>query len=43
MTLDERLVDGKMDTERLNAAAEGLGRGVDAEKQTDWERGGRIW
>jgi hypothetical protein len=32
-----------MDTDRLSAAMDGLGSGVDAEKQVDWDRGGRIW
>jgi len=40
--LDERLADGRTDTDRLKADWDGLGRGVDAEKQVDWDRGGRI-
>lgn len=40
--LDERLAEGNTDTDRLKADKDGLGRGVDAEKQVDWDRGGLI-
>ena len=40
--LDERLAEGMTDTDRLSAAIDGLGSGVDAEKQVDWDRGGRT-
>ena len=43
MTFEDRFAEGKIETERLNAACEGLGKGVEAEKQTDWDRGGRTW
>jgi hypothetical protein len=39
---DERLVEGRIETDRRNADAEGLGRGVEAEKTTDCESGGRT-
>lgn len=42
-SLVERLAEGMMDTDRLSAAMDGLGSGVDAEKQVDWDKGGRIW
>lgn len=40
--LEERFADGRIETERRRADCEGLGSGVDAEKQVDWDKGGRI-
>jgi hypothetical protein len=40
--LDERLAEGMTDTDRLSAAMDGFGSGVDAEKQVDCDRGGRT-
>jgi hypothetical protein len=40
--LEDRLADGIMDTERLRTDRDGLGSGVEAEKQVDWDKGGRT-
>lgn len=42
MLLDARLADGRMETERRRAAADGLGNGVEAENMMDCDSGGRA-
>jgi hypothetical protein len=43
MLLEARLAEGRIETERRRADADGFGSGVEAENMTDCESGGRAW